>query len=225
MSKVSIVIPTYNVQSYIAKCLQSCINQSLSDIEILVIDDCGQDNSISIAKEFAKKDRRIKIIHNKENLGTFNTRLKGIQEASGEYILFLDADDYLQKDACKIAYNKALQTAKTKQNTKSLDSLSGLQDELQEKDLPDIIHFRAYYPICSNAKIIENLKHKLRYILPTRFSPKPLQGVQIAYNFFLKSKNFPKFTLWDKCYKTTLTKQAALFCKILTARLRWLKIC
>ena len=110
MSKVSIVIPTYNVQSYITKCLQSCINQSLSDIEILVIDDCGQDNSISIAKEFAKKDCRIKIIHNEKNLGLFKTRLQGEKEAKGLYILPLDADDYLETNTCKILYKTLIKS-------------------------------------------------------------------------------------------------------------------
>ena len=67
MSKISIILPTYNVEQYIARAIESCINQTFKNIEIIVVDDCGSDKSIDIAKEYAKKDDRIKIIHNEEN--------------------------------------------------------------------------------------------------------------------------------------------------------------
>lgn len=73
-SLISIILPTYNVEKYIAKALQSCINQSFKNIEIIVVDDCGDDKSILIAKEYAKKDARIKIIHNKQNLQLLKAR-------------------------------------------------------------------------------------------------------------------------------------------------------
>ncbi|EAL0983265.1 glycosyltransferase family 2 protein, partial [Campylobacter jejuni] len=79
MPKISIILPTFNVEKYIAKALESCINQSFKDIEIIVVDDCGSDKSIDIAKEYAKKDERIKIIHNEENLGTFAARNNGVK--------------------------------------------------------------------------------------------------------------------------------------------------
>lgn len=98
----SIIIPTYNVERYIVCCLESCIHQTFSDIEILVIDDCGNDKSIEIAKTYANRDSRISIIHNPHNLGTFASRLEGIKYAQGYYTLMLDADDYLVPNACKI---------------------------------------------------------------------------------------------------------------------------
>lgn len=66
MFKISIILPTYNVEQYIARAIESCINQTFKDIEIIVVDDCGNDNSINIAKEYSKKDKRIKIIHKKK---------------------------------------------------------------------------------------------------------------------------------------------------------------
>ena len=101
MPKISIILPTFNVEKYIAKALESCINQSFKDIEIIVVDDCGSDKSIDIAKEYAKKDERIKIIHNEENLGTFAARNNGVKAAGGGYIMFLDPDDYLELNACE----------------------------------------------------------------------------------------------------------------------------
>lgn len=186
---ISIIIPTYNVESYIARCLDSCINQTLHNIEILVIDDCGSDDSIKIAQRYADKDSRIRIIHNEKNLGTFQTRIQGIKHAKGSYIAFLDADDYLHLQACE-----ALHRHTTLHNA-------------------DILHFKAHYPANPNTPLLAKLTHYIRYILPTRFSKAPLYNEQIAYNFFLDSKQFPKFTLWDKCYNTTLLRQV---CKCFT---------
>ncbi|WP_086277552.1 glycosyltransferase family 2 protein [Campylobacter devanensis] len=104
-SKISIIIPVYNVEKYISQCLDSAINQSLKNIEIIIVDDCGSDKSMDIAQEYAKKDNRIKIIKNSQNMGLFLTRCEGIKSATGEYILNLDSDDFLDLRACEIAYN------------------------------------------------------------------------------------------------------------------------
>ncbi|WP_179187390.1 MULTISPECIES: glycosyltransferase family 2 protein [Campylobacter] len=103
--KVSIIIPVYNVEKYISQCLDSAINQSLKDIEIIIVDDCGSDNSMDIAKEYAKNDNRIKIIKNSYNQGPFTSRNNAVLAANGEYLVFLDSDDFLDLRACEIAYN------------------------------------------------------------------------------------------------------------------------
>ena len=104
MPFISIVIPVYNVEQYIKRALESCINQTLNDIEIIVVDDCGNDNSIAIAYDFAKLDSRIRIIHNERNLGLFYTRIQGERIVNGDYILHLDSDDYIDNRTCKILY-------------------------------------------------------------------------------------------------------------------------
>ncbi|EAM0941166.1 glycosyltransferase [Campylobacter lari] len=101
MSQISIILPTYNVEKYITRALESCINQTFKDIEIIVVDDCGSDKSIDIAKEYASKDDRIKIIHNEENLKLLKARYEGVKVATSPYIMFLDPDDYLELNACK----------------------------------------------------------------------------------------------------------------------------
>ncbi|EAL1765228.1 glycosyltransferase family 2 protein [Campylobacter jejuni] len=98
---ISIILPTYNVEKYIARALESCINQTFKDIEIIVVDDCGSDKSINIAKEYASKDDRIKIIHNEENLKLLRARYAGVKVATSLYIMFLDPDDYLELNACE----------------------------------------------------------------------------------------------------------------------------
>ncbi|HEC1175631.1 TPA: glycosyltransferase family 2 protein [Campylobacter jejuni] len=101
MFKISIILPTYNVEQYIARVIESCINQTFKNIEIIVVDDCGSDKSIDIVKEYAKKDDRIKIIHNEENLKLLRARYEGVKVANSPYIMFLDPDDYLELNACE----------------------------------------------------------------------------------------------------------------------------
>lgn len=101
MSQISIILPTYNVEKYIIRALESCINQTFKDIEIIVVDDLGNDKSIDIAKGYTNKDDRIKIIHNEENLKLLRARYEGVKVATSPYIMFLDPDDYLELNACE----------------------------------------------------------------------------------------------------------------------------
>lgn len=98
MMKFSIVIPVYNTEKYLDKCIRSAIDQTYQNIEVLLIDDGSQDNSAKICDEYAKKDSRIKVIH-KENGGLSDARNCGIDIATGDYILLLDSDDYISLHA------------------------------------------------------------------------------------------------------------------------------
>ena len=109
MVKVSIVIPIYNLESYVAKCLESCINQTLSDIEIICVNDGSKDNSLSIIQNFAATDPRIRIIDT-PNQGVVRAREMGVAQAIGAYITFVDGDDYITLDALDTLYAKAVQT-------------------------------------------------------------------------------------------------------------------
>ena len=90
--KISVIIPVYNVEKYLSECLDSIVNQTLKDIEIICVNDGSTDNSLSILQEYASKDKRIKII-DKENEGQGYARKVGLDIVSGEYILFCDSDD------------------------------------------------------------------------------------------------------------------------------------
>ena len=104
--KVSIILPIYNIEKYLRQCLNSCINQTLKDIEIICVNDGSSDNCLNILEEYAQKDSRIKII-NQENQGVSIARNNGINCAVGEYILFLDPDDWISLDCCELTYNQA----------------------------------------------------------------------------------------------------------------------
>lgn len=96
MPDISIVLPTYNVASYIERCLNSCIAQTYRNIEIVIVDDVGSDDSIKLAQKYANADSRIKIIKNMKNLGTFHARRIGVENSTAPYILFLDPDDEIE---------------------------------------------------------------------------------------------------------------------------------
>ena len=104
MTKVSLIVPIYNTSKYLNKCIDSLINQTLKDIEILLINDGSSDNSEDIIKKYS--DKRIKYIA-KKNEGIGKTRNLGIAKASGQYLAFVDSDDYLDKSFCEKMYNKA----------------------------------------------------------------------------------------------------------------------
>ncbi len=101
MAKVSIIVPAYNAQNTIGRCLDSILKQTYSDFELLVMDDGSRDDTPRILDEYAASDARIRVIH-KENTGVSDTRNRALDLASGEYIQFLDADDWITPDATRL---------------------------------------------------------------------------------------------------------------------------
>ena len=107
MPKVSIIIPVYNVEPYLKRCLDSVIQQTLSDIEIICINDCSPDNCLAILREYAAKDPRVKVIDFMENKNAANARNAGLEVATGEYLGFVDPDDCIDLDFYEKLYNAA----------------------------------------------------------------------------------------------------------------------
>lgn len=105
--KVSIIIPIYNCENYLNICLDSVLKQVYKNIEILCINDGSTDNSLKILKSYSSKDSRI-IVINKKNSGVSDTRNFGIKKSTGEYIMFIDADDYIEKDYVKKMVDEAI---------------------------------------------------------------------------------------------------------------------
>lgn len=105
--KISIIIPIYNSEKYLRSAVESVTQQSYKDIEIILINDGSTDKSLNICQEYSKIDSRI-ILINKKNEGVSATRNRGIEVATGEFIMFLDADDWIEKEACEILLNKII---------------------------------------------------------------------------------------------------------------------
>lgn len=110
MIKISIIIPAYNVGRYIDRCVKSIVGQTLGDLEIIIVDDCSPDCTPQVCDEWAKSDSRIKVIHKEKNEGLGFARNTGLDVASGEYVAFVDSDDYVDISMYEVLYNKAITT-------------------------------------------------------------------------------------------------------------------
>lgn len=112
MCKLSVIVPVYNVEKYIEKCARSLFEQTLEDIEYVFVDDCSPDNSIEIldavCKEYPNRLNRIKILKHNQNKGLSVTRNTGLLEASGDYIICCDSDDFVDREAYEVMYDKAI---------------------------------------------------------------------------------------------------------------------
>lgn len=177
MTKVSIIVPIYNLEHYLRQCLDSCINQTLRDIEVICVNDGSIDNCSEIINEYAIKDNRIKII-NQDNQGLSIARNHGMDIAQGEYILFLDSDDWLALDCCEVAYNQA------KENNN------------------DFICF-SYYNCDNNGEIINHTDfNKLKNIIKNKqINPKSVKDSHYIQSAFVWNKIYNRRWLNDNHIK------------------------
>ena len=107
MSKISVIVPAYNTGSKLRDCVDSILNQSFKDLEVILVDDCSLDDTYSIMCEYQEKDSRVRVFRNAINSGAGHSRNVGLDEATGEYVTFVDSDDYLDLDTY-LAVNDAI---------------------------------------------------------------------------------------------------------------------
>ena len=106
--EVSIIVPIYNVEKYLERCLESLINQTFKDIEIIALNNGSTDNSLNILKKYESKDTRLKII-NSDNRGVSDARNRGINEAKGKYVVFVDSDDWIENNMVEVLHNTIIE--------------------------------------------------------------------------------------------------------------------
>lgn len=107
---ISVIIPVYNTAKFLSTCIKSIIDQTYQDLEIILVNDASTDNSIQICNTFREKDNRIVLIDKQQNEGVEKARYDGILTATGNYICFVDSNDWLEKDTLKRMYEKAVET-------------------------------------------------------------------------------------------------------------------
>lgn len=108
--KISIVMSAYNSEKYIGKAIQSCIDQTYKDLEIVIVEDCSTDNTLNIIKSYADKDDRIVLLQHERNMGAGQARRTGIDAATGEYFITVDSDDWIDKDFIEALVDRAIET-------------------------------------------------------------------------------------------------------------------
>ena len=149
MSKVSIIVPIFQVEKYLGECIESLINQSYKNLEIILVDDGAQDNCPFICNKWSKKDSRIKVIH-KKNGGLSDARNAGLDIATGDYIIFVDSDDYVNKRFIE----KLLRTAV--KNNVMIVQCGYLQVTDSGEILKKVTHGNSYF--LNSKKMITELK-------------------------------------------------------------------
>lgn len=179
--KISIIIPIYNVENYLNQTLFSAVNQTLKEIEIICIEDCSTDNSLKILESFAKIDQRVKIICHEKNMGVSISRKEGILASKGEYLMFLDGDDYLNVTACKKLYYKIV---KQKADMLQFGTTIVLNKDVGEDEV----------------KVLEQLLMPCLENLHC-----DINGDLVNYCFVDKKFGF---TLWNKIYRGDIVRKA-----------------
>ena len=138
MINISVIIPVFNGEEYIGNCVQSLQNQTLSEFEVILINDGSKDNTADICNKLSEKDSRIKVIH-QENSGVSIARNKGIQNATGEYLCFIDCDDYLDKDYLELLYNACINN-NVKISACCIESIKENKELISRKSLKEGIY-------------------------------------------------------------------------------------
>ena len=185
MVKVSVIIPVYNVEKYLAKCLDSLINQTLKDIEIICINDGSTDKSLEILNDYSLKDKRIRIF-SQHNQGPSIARNLGIAKAEGEYIIFVDSDDWVEVSMCQKFYNMALQTdaditlstffVTYNKETNTDDRISVIKNNVSQcvfnfnEEIPNIIPNVPYETVCKLYKTDFLKKNNLKFSTKIKFA-------------------------------------------------------
>ncbi|MBR0092031.1 MAG: glycosyltransferase [Lachnospiraceae bacterium] len=105
MTTISLIVPVYNAERFLTQCLNSALSQTLQSIEIICVDDCSVDNSFGILNAFSERDHRVVVLKNRKNSGLSFSRNRGLKHATGEYVFFLDADDYIENRTLEILYD------------------------------------------------------------------------------------------------------------------------
>ena len=134
--KISVIVPVYNVEKYIGKCIKSITNQDYENIEIILVDDGSKDQAGKICDDYALKDKRIRVIH-KKNGGVSSARNIGIESSTGEYIAFVDGDDYVEKDY--ISYLLSLIKNNSADVSLSMSYFTDYQKKQTENDKTKVI--------------------------------------------------------------------------------------
>lgn len=200
MKLISIVIPVYNVEKYISRCLDSILSQTIQNFEIILIIDASPDNSRAIAERYAAADKRIRIIDNDKNSGAAWSRMVGYSNAEGEYIAFCDPDDYIPEDALETLYNEMIKDD-------DIDICMGdLQRVDSNGDMGKVFENHLRYGTDKFSVAESVLKHEAKHFLVCKLYKKEVffKSNLITYKNFSKSSDeFLFFQVLQNCNKIT----------------------
>lgn len=204
--KISIVIPIYNVEKYIHRCIESILQQSLIELEIILINDGSTDKCGEICDEYAKIDKRIKVIH-KKNEGVSSARNAGIDNARGEYIGFIDADDYIDKNMYKELYN----SIKKYNSDIAISSFSFVKNDAE--DPQDVSNKRLIYDKNEAIKNYFNMTYPFNYsfLWNKLFKKELFDGVRLNTNILVQEDTEIMLKIYNKSTRVVYIGQSLYF--------------
>ena len=201
MDKISIIINVYNGEDYISKCIESVINQTYKNLEILIINDGSTDNTLKICKSY--KDKRIKIITTK-NMGLSLSRNVGIDNATGNYIYFIDADDYIDLDTIKYLYNICI---KYKVDIATCNPLIIFDDSYHHKSVKEQINIIDNKEMLKNVLLSKNVAGatwnklvKKELYDNLRFQNRIINDIVVTYKLIMKTDKIAYSNLYKYYY-------------------------
>ena len=199
---ITVIIPFYECEKYFEKCLESVINQTYKNLEILLFDDCGTDSCIDIAKKYEKRDHRIRIIRNQRNSGQGYSRNRGIEIAKGEYIGFVDADDTIAPQMYELLLQRALETDA---------DITKCQVKVIYTDKTVLWNFRDCYPVTNK---IYNAHQNPMEILGRQITScwNGIYKKSLIVDNNIKFDEINKFEDMPFCWETNIKAQKIAFC-------------
>lgn len=173
--KISIIVPVYNVEKYLSRCIDSILSQTFTDFEILLVNDGSTDGSGNICEEYAKKDNRIRVLH-KNNEGVSSARNTGLDNAKGDWIAFVDSDDWIDRNMYYILYNEAISSEADVimcdfyiyYNQNSKDLIKAVSTDSSKEDI--IKNYMLSFTSLCNILVHRSLYEKYRLRIPESFT-------------------------------------------------------
>lgn len=223
---ISVIIPVYQCEKYLSRCLESVLNQTYKELEIILIDDGSKDDSGVICDKYAEKDGRIRVIH-KQNEGVAVARNTGLNIAEGDYIVFVDSDDYIEpcmyqkmisvagKYNCDVVMCDCVKDSVSGSSPYTHDIRSGYYSlkQLKEEYYPHLLMMEnVEYPatISNCVMLIKNNPNLPRYVEGVRFSEDLLFGAQVLYKaksfYYMKGENYYHYYMNDSSATHTFRK-------------------
>lgn len=202
--KVSIIVPVYNMEMYVEECVQSIINQTYKNIEIIIVDDGSVDNSGQICDDIQKNDARISVVH-KANEGLSSARNAGMEQATGDYLMFVDSDDYLMKDAIEklvLAIEKNDCSFAFCDMKASTDRIGEFECRHKSEELVSDLEFRAWLTnaICREYVLAVIVINKL-------FKREVIEDIRFDYGVYHEDEFFVNKLLEKRCNAVYLGEQ------------------
>lgn len=216
MSKISIIVPVYKAEKYLAECVDSILNQTYRNLEVILVDDGSPDNCPKICDGFAAKDARVRVIH-KENGGVSTARNAGLDAASGEYVTFVDSDDYIDASmyenmmdivrtySCDIVMCDCVKEYGDHQTLYTHNIRPGFYNisQLRAEYYPHLLMMEnvEYPATISNWLLLfrRNLATEIRYLTGVRYSEDLLFGAQLMYNahsfYYMKGQAYYHYVM------------------------------